>query len=213
MVILNLREIKIGRYIKFKRLTLIDGALALMLALGFRVLTGAFLMWSQNNVPLLQRSIENAPYSYGFGTMTTFGAMSVIISVCVIGPLFEEILFRGMVLGEMRHTMPDILAVILQGLLFGLAHAVLAQSLFAAVYGVLLGIVYLRTRNLSVVALSHIFFNISSALEVKNADMTSHMLVSGFLMTTVAMMFFFYIYKRRLPVQSGENTGGNNNDV
>lgn len=211
LVILYVREIKPRRYLKFKRLTLIDGVLTFVLAFGFRILTGAYLMWSEQNVPLIQRSIENAPYSYSFNTMTTLGIVSVIVSVCIVGPLFEEILFRGMVLGEIRDIMPGAAAVLFQGLLFGLAHAVLAQSLFAAVYGVLLGAIYLRTRNLSVVALAHIFFNASSVLEVKSADMINQMFVSGFLMTVSAMLIFFYIYKRRVPAGAGEITGGNSN--
>ena len=158
LVILYLREIKPGRYIKFKRVTLVDAVLAFVLAFGFRILTGAYLMWSEQNVPLLQRSIENAQHSYNFNTMTTLGVVSVIVSVCIVAPFFEEILFRGMVLGELRGAMPKGMAIILQAVLFGLAHTVLAQALFAAVYGLILGVIYLKTRNISVVILSHVFF-------------------------------------------------------
>lgn len=211
LVILYLREIKVGRYVKFKNITLVDFVLSLMLAVGFRILTGAYLMWSENNVPMLQKSIENAQNGYNFNTMTTFGIVSVVVSVCIVAPFFEEFLFRGLVLRELRGAMPDVLAVVFQALLFGLAHAVLAQSLFAAVYAVILGAIYLRVRNISVVILSHVFFNISSVLEVKNSDMINQMFISGLLLTVLSIMIFFYVYKRKKPAKAEKFTGGSNN--
>ncbi len=210
-IILYLREIRVRRYIKFKNVTVVDGVLSLMLAVGFRILTGAYLMWSEKNVPMLQKSIEGAQSGYSFNTMTTFGAVSIVISICIVAPFFEEILFRGLVLRELRGAMPDVFAVVLQAILFGLAHAVLAQSLFAAVYAVILGVLYLRVRNISVVILAHIFFNLSSVLEVKNTDMINQMFVTGLLLTVGTMLIFFYIYKRQRPYKAEKISGGNKN--
>lgn len=209
LIILHLREIRVVKYVRFKRITLVDGVLAFMLAFGFRILTGAYLLWSRENVPLLQKSIEGAQYGYSFNTMTTLGIISVVVSVCIVAPFFEEILFRGMVLRELRSAMPDALAIVLQAILFGLAHAVLAQSLFAAVYGLILGMIYVRTRNISVVILSHMFFNISSVLEVKSADAINQMFISGLVMTLSAIILFFSIYKGKNSVKAGKAIGGN----
>lgn len=211
LVILYLRDIKVRRYIKFKSVTVVDSVLALMLAVGFRILTGAYLMWSENNIPMLRKSIEGAQSGYNFNTMTTFGIISVVLSVCIVAPFFEEVLFRGMVLRELRGAMPDTLAVVLQAVFFGLAHAVLAQSLFAAVYAVILGALYLRSKNISIVILAHIFFNVSSVLEVKNTDMIGQMLVTGLILTIASLLIFFYIYKRKKPYKAEDFTGGNKN--
>lgn len=210
LVVLYLRGIRLKSYVRFKSITLIDAALALTLALGFRTLTGAYLMWSEESVPLLQQSIENAQRSYNFNTMTTVCAVSVVLSVCVVAPFFEEFLFRGMVMKELSGAMPGFFAVLLQALLFGLAHTALVQAVFSAVYAVILGAVYLKSKNISIVILSHMFFNMSSALEVKNADMVTQMFVSGLVLTGVSVWFFFYIYGRKKPAQTGEITGGNN---
>lgn len=198
LVVLYLRDIKLKDFIHFKGVTLTETILALVLALGFRTLTGAYLMWSEKSVPLLQQSIESAQRSYNFNTMTFVCTVSVVLSVCVIGPLFEEILFRGMVLKELSGVMPGFFAVILQAVLFGLAHTALVQAIFSAVYAVILGVIYLKSKNISVVILSHMFFNISSALEIKNADMVGQMFISGLLLTGISLWFFFHIYKRKM---------------
>ncbi len=199
LVVLYLRDIKLKDFIHFKSVTLFDTILALTLALGFRTITDAYLIWSKDSVPLLQESIESVQRGYNFNTMTFVCAASVVLSVCIIAPLFEEILFRGMVLKELSGVMPSFFAVILQAILFGLAHAVLAQAIFSAVYAVILGVIYLKSKNISVVILSHMFFNISSALEFKNTDMLSQMFISGLVLTGVSLWFFFNIYGRKKP--------------
>ena len=210
-VIFYIRGVKPKKYVAVKRLALLDVVLAFTTAVGFRLLTGAYLMWSEMNVPILQKSLEGAQQSYDFNTMTAFGAISVIISVCIVAPVFEEILFRGLVQKELSYVMPEICAVILQGVLFGMAHAVLAQSIFAAVYGIVLGLIYSRTKNISVVMCAHVFFNLSSVLEIKSIDMIGRMTLSGLALTVVSIFVFFYIYKGKKPAVTGEVTGGSDN--
>ncbi len=205
-VMFYLRDINIKNYINARRISLIDGVLAFAMAIGFRLLTGAYLLWSEMNVPILQESIKNAQQGYDFNTMTGFCMVTVILSTCVAAPIFEELLFRGIIQKELADVMPMALAVVLQGLMFGLAHAVLAQSVFAAVYGIILGVVYYKTKNICVVILSHLFFNISSVLEVKNSEMLGQMTVTGLGMTIASILIFFYIYKRKTPAVAGEVT-------
>lgn len=206
-----LRDINVKKYIKVKRLSLIDVTLAFSMAIGFRLLTGAYLMWGETNVPLLQRSIEGAQQSYDFNTMTGFCIVTVIVSTCIAAPFFEEVLFRGIVQKELSDAMPVSMAIVLQGIMFGLAHAVLAQSVFAAVYGIILGVIYYRTKNLSIVVVSHLFFNMSSVLEIKSGEMLAQMALTGLGLTLVSIFIFFYIYRRKTPVTAGEVTGGNDN--
>ncbi len=209
LVVMYLRDVKVGRYIRFKSITVVDGVLAFMLAIGFRMLTGAYLMWSES-VPLIRQSMEHAQGGYQLNTMTTFGVISVIVSVCLVAPFFEEILFRGMVLRELRDVMPNALAVVLQAVLFGLAHSMLAQSVFVTVYAVILGALYLKVRNISVVILAHMLFNISSVLEIRNADMVNQMFVIGLLLTVSSIIMFFCVYRRRKGELATE-LGGNKN--
>lgn len=48
--------------------------------------------------------------------------VSVVIAAVVAAPIVEELVFRGVVMRGLRSVSPMLVAVVLQGLLFGLAH-------------------------------------------------------------------------------------------
>ena len=65
-----------------------------------------------------------------------------IISYGILAPLGEEIVFRGMVYGQLRKVLKVPYAVVLSGLAFGLFHGNLVQAVYATVIGCLLALVY-----------------------------------------------------------------------
>lgn len=65
-----------------------------------------------------------------------------ILSYGILAPLGEEIVFRGVVYGQLRKVMKVPYAVVLSGLAFGLFHGNLVQAVYATVIGILLAIVY-----------------------------------------------------------------------
>ena len=83
----------------------------------------------------------------------------LLLGIGILGPIVEEILFRGLVFNELRKNMPVALAVVLQGLAFGAYHMNWTQFLYAAPLGILFGLVYLWTRSIWSTILVHIFFN------------------------------------------------------
>ncbi len=91
---------------------------------------------------------------------------ALVISAVIAAPLVEEMVFRGVVLRGLRSRMPVMIAVILQGVLFGAAHVdpvrgvgnvglVLVLSGVGVVFGV--GATLLRRIGPSIVA--HAIFN------------------------------------------------------
>ena len=48
--------------------------------------------------------------------------VSIVITAVIAAPIVEEMVFRGVVLRGLRSRLPTVLAVVLQGLLFGCAH-------------------------------------------------------------------------------------------
>ena len=65
-----------------------------------------------------------------------------IISYGILAPLGEEIVFRGVVYGQLRKVLKVPYAVVLSGLAFGLFHGNLVQAVYATVIGCLLALVY-----------------------------------------------------------------------
>ena len=89
----------------------------------------------------------------------------MIVSTCILAPLCEEFLCRGMMLRGMLHTMSPRKAVIWSAVLFAVMHLNPWQSIPAFLIGLLLGWVYWRTHSLWATIFLHCFNNsISTAI-------------------------------------------------
>ena len=81
-----------------------------------------------------------------------------ILSVAVVGPVVEELVFREGILGHMlRKGVEPWTAMIVSAILFGAIHMNPAQIPFAAIMGLLLAIIYYKTGNIVITSLIHIF--------------------------------------------------------
>jgi uncharacterized protein len=87
----------------------------------------------------------------------------IVVSTCIAVPIAEELIFRGLIMNELRRVMPLWLAVVLQGVLFALFHMNTVQTLYVLIPGILLGAVYAWTRSIAVPIAMHIAFNLVGA--------------------------------------------------
>jgi hypothetical protein len=92
-----------------------------------------------------------------------------VIAVCTVvgAPFFEELFFRGVLLrslarlfGTVGRWVGPTLAIVITGLLFGLAHAESLQLLGLAVFGIILSGVAYRTGRLGMSMVAHATFNL-----------------------------------------------------
>ncbi len=77
----------------------------------------------------------------------------------VMAPFFEEMMFRGFLLASLTRYCSVNVAILLSSFLFAIAHLNLSEVLPLAGLGMILGIVYTRTRNLWVPMLLHGLWN------------------------------------------------------
>lgn len=88
-----------------------------------------------------------------------------IISIVLMAPLVEELLFRGAIQGHlMRKWKMPYLGIVVSSLIFGLVHGNPAQIPFAFVVGMALGWMYYLTGSLLPGILMHFINNGSSVL-------------------------------------------------
>lgn len=88
-----------------------------------------------------------------------------IISIVVMAPLVEELLFRGAIQGHlMRKWKMPYLGIVVSSLIFGVVHGNPAQIPFAFVVGMALGWMYYLTGSLIPGILMHFINNGSSVL-------------------------------------------------
>ncbi|MBV8886500.1 MAG: CPBP family intramembrane metalloprotease [Chroococcidiopsidaceae cyanobacterium CP_BM_RX_35] len=88
------------------------------------------------------------------------------LTAAVAAPLFEEFLFRGFLLPSLTRYLPVWGAIITSSLLFAIAHLSLSEILPLAVLGMVLGVVYTRSRNLLSSMLIHSLWNSGTLLSL-----------------------------------------------
>lgn len=83
----------------------------------------------------------------------------IALSVLLIAPCLEELMFRGLLLAVLRRILPLRLSLVLQAMLFGLYHGNPLQFCVALLPGLLFGLAAARTRSILPPLLLHISYN------------------------------------------------------
>lgn len=90
-----------------------------------------------------------------------------LLTLVIIGPITEELLFREAIEGEMlRRGASPWAAIITSAVAFGIAHLNLAQGLYACPLAIIFGIIYYKTGNIVLTSLLHILNNGIVALQL-----------------------------------------------
>ncbi len=81
------------------------------------------------------------------------------IGTAFLSPLYEEIIFRGIVLNILKKYMNKYYAILVQAILFGVVHLDIEQFIDAGIYGIFLGILVFYTKSIYSSILAHIIAN------------------------------------------------------
>ena len=83
-----------------------------------------------------------------------------MLSIGVLGPIIEELIFREGILGHMlRGGMNKWVAITASSLVFGIIHLNPAQIPFATAMGFIFGIIYYKTGNIVIPVILHVLNN------------------------------------------------------
>ncbi len=96
------------------------------------------------------------------------------LTACVAAPVFEEIIFRGFLLPSLTRYVPVWGAILASSLLFAIAHLSLSEVLPLLALGMVLGVVYTRSRNLLASMLLHGLWNAGTLLSLFVLGSGSH---------------------------------------
>lgn len=88
-------------------------------------------------------------------------SLAMLVSVCVLAPVLEEMLFRGIVLRGFLARFPRWYAIAASAILFGAAHLNLQQFCVGLVLGLVLGWIHARTRSLLPCIALHAGYNVA----------------------------------------------------
>ena len=88
------------------------------------------------------------------------GVWMQVLASCVVVPVAEELLFRGIVLKRVALFAGETIGIIYSALLFGLIHVNLVQFIYAALLGALLAVIVVKTKRVSLAVLGHATANL-----------------------------------------------------
>ncbi len=83
-----------------------------------------------------------------------------VLTVALVGPLCEELVFRGGIQGYLhREGAHPVVAIAFASIFFGILHFNPLQTFFASLMGVVLGILYYRTGSIVLCSVLHVINN------------------------------------------------------
>ena len=104
-----------------------------------------------------QKITETLSFDYG-------SPVVVLMLVVVIGPIAEELLFRGVIYGGLRSSFSVSQATVISAAIFGIYHKNMVQGVYAAIFGMILAYIFEKTQTIWGSALMHMTFNLSAYL-------------------------------------------------
>jgi len=88
--------------------------------------------------------------------------IGIFLIMGFVVPIYEEIVFRGLILREMAATVGIKFAIFGQALIFGVCHGNIIQGIFAFFLAIILGISYMKTKSIWAPVFMHCGFNLLS---------------------------------------------------
>jgi uncharacterized protein len=163
---------------------------------------GTLTDWLEQLVPL-------SPWEVAmFEQMSTL-SLPVVVVTCVLAPVLEEMLFRGVMLRSFLMLYPRWQAILGSAILFGLAHLNLYQFFVALVIGTLAGWLYERSRSLLPGIALHGAYNATLTLITASqgpaeagadAAPSATLWLFSLLAAAVAAAALWFVLGRRAPV-------------
>ena len=108
--------------------------------------------------PFLPSQIEKLLSKNDLYTWIVFALYTVVLA-----PIFEELLFRATIYRN-NAPMGQLFAAVVTGITFGLWHTNISQTIFAAIMGIFLCLIYAKTKSIVTVMLVHSINNLISFL-------------------------------------------------
>ena len=124
-----------------------------------------------------------------------FGIMG-LLSVVLISPIVEELVFRGVFLNKLRMIVPTTFAILISSLLFASLHSF--GSIFSAfIFAICMAILYLKSENILVPIFGHFLNNLIGEslyhLDSSQILFKNNLVVAG--MSILAIISFILILK------------------
>ncbi len=95
-------------------------------------------------------------------TVMDLNIIVIILYTVILGPIYEEIIFRYVSLRKAKEVYPEKKAILIISLIFALMHTGFINIIYAFIIGIILSLIYKKYQNISYPIIFHIAANLTS---------------------------------------------------
>ena len=124
---------------------------------------------------------------------------ATVISTVIMAPIMEELMIRGLSLNKLLSGSKKWTAIIVSSIVFGVIHMNLLQGLNAFVLGIVLALVYYKTRSLITCMLCHAANNLLSVVsevlvikEIGNYELINNVIAIACVVLGIVGTYLFF---------------------
>lgn len=136
-------------------------------------------------------------------SMLTGENVLMMIMVAVLAPIFEELVFRKLIIDRTRRY-GEWVAILYSSVAFGLFHCNIYQVIYAAMLGIILGYVYVRTSNVILTIIMHISINATSAI-LAPLSPSAHNVFVNIMLVLGTLSIIYTLIKRDVVLEPAVN--------
>ncbi|MBN7576291.1 MULTISPECIES: CPBP family intramembrane glutamic endopeptidase [Clostridium] len=167
-----------------------------------------YILTYDNTISLIVQNLVSESWIDAVFTEMLQTPFAAFCSMVFIAPIFEELFMRGIILEQLSRRYKPIISITVSALLFAILHLNVIQGINAFLLGIILGLVYLKTRNLIITILLHGLNNlfcyiVSYFPELYKVDFSPIKLAVGVVLLVISL----YIFKRFEISRETDKTG------
>ena len=171
----------------------------IIISLGLSGVSGIWLNFADSflsSIPAIKDSFTS--FDQSFGGLENENYLFTLGSIVILGPIVEELMFRGFVYQSIKKAFGIWPAILLSALLFGIWHMELVQTVYVSIVGVGLAIVYEYAGNMVYPALLHILNNFYSALppQINTPFWNDAVEIAGYIMILPMLYLLYQMVKK-----------------
>jgi len=139
-----------------------------------------------------------------FDRTITFKNIVLSIVFMILVAFLEELLFRGLLFKSIKANNTTKAAIFISGSTFGFGHIInllngytiinqIIQIVMATLIGIILSVLFVRTKSIIPGMIFHFFFNIASTLSIEVAPLYDY--ISASIIFVIDLIYLFYLLK------------------
>lgn len=113
---------------------------------------------------LLTPKDQAQAFNEASSVLYTYPLWQAILANCLLVPIIEEIVFRGLMFSRLQKAMPNVAVALTTSLIFGVIHGQLVWMIFTFAMGLFLSFVRIKTGSILPTILIHVITNTYATL-------------------------------------------------